>query len=349
MRSSVVVLAMAVALGLSGADSSPAAASVRKAADAWHAGDYKTAYLYWLPAAARGDANALFGLGHAYYFGRGVEKDMDRAENFYRRAASRGHARAKYMVGLLLMRRGEGEAAAAMWKESAAAGHPQSRYMLGAMHFNGGVVEKNWPLAYAYMLAANNQGERRAVRALGTMRATIPTATRAKGEELAQKMMADRGRLFGDMHAEADAADADAEADAARAQAHASAEGAPAQADAAGAEARPDTGRALAEAEDTPESQSADAGEEAESPAISGRHYRVQIAAHPNRELAEADWQATRTGKAAELFGGAVQRYEKADDVVRIHIGEFARFSEAAALCERYKRTGRDCFVVARD
>ena len=167
---------------------SPAAAGVKEGVEKWQAGDHKGAVVEWLPYAAKGDPDALFNLGQAYKLGRGVPMDKAKAEDFYRRAADKGHAPAQSNLGIVLAQRGAKPEAAKLWQQAAAKGEPRAQYMLGVLHFNGDTVEKNWPLAYAYMLKANEAGLPQAARAMTTMGSNLAEADRTRGKELAAAM-----------------------------------------------------------------------------------------------------------------------------------------------------------------
>jgi TPR repeat protein len=53
------------------------------------------------PLAEQGDVEALFLMGKAYHQGKGVEKDLVQAAEYYRKAAAKDHARALNNLGLL--------------------------------------------------------------------------------------------------------------------------------------------------------------------------------------------------------------------------------------------------------
>ena len=53
--------------------------------------DYGKALEYFHLAADKGDADAMFGLGECYYLGVSVEKDPDKAAEWYRKALDAGY------------------------------------------------------------------------------------------------------------------------------------------------------------------------------------------------------------------------------------------------------------------
>ncbi|MEO0500639.1 MAG: hypothetical protein AAF205_08810, partial [Pseudomonadota bacterium] len=180
-----VIAACAVTL----ASATPATANVADGVEKWRSGQYKEAVMLWLPPAARGDAHALFNLGLAARQGRGLPKDLARAEDFFRRAAAKGHNPARTYLGIFLARRGEDAKAIDLWRESAAAGDAHARYMLGIRLFNGDTIARDWPRAYAYMLLARNTGLRQATKALTRMDANMPPADRERGRAIADQIL----------------------------------------------------------------------------------------------------------------------------------------------------------------
>lgn len=76
------------------------AAAVRAGVDAWSAGNYEAAIKSWQGPAAKNDPDALFNLGQAYKLGRGVPKDLAKAEAYYGKAARLGHVAAADNYGI---------------------------------------------------------------------------------------------------------------------------------------------------------------------------------------------------------------------------------------------------------
>merc|ERR1711916_259272 len=61
----------------------------------------KTLY-YYAKASAQGDQYAKLRIGDYYWFGMGIEKDIDRASELYREASNvRGNAQASFNVGYM--------------------------------------------------------------------------------------------------------------------------------------------------------------------------------------------------------------------------------------------------------
>ena len=170
------------------ATASAAAADVKAGVDAWSKGDYAAAVHQWEGPAAAGDADAMFNLAQAYRLGRGVTRDVARAEELYAKAAAKGHIEAADTYGLMLFQDGRREAALPYIEAAAGRGDPRSEYLLGVATFNGDSVAKDWVKGYALVSLANAQGLPQAAAALAQMDAHIPLARRQQAASLALKM-----------------------------------------------------------------------------------------------------------------------------------------------------------------
>lgn len=166
----------------------PARADVRSGVDAWSQGDYDTAVAQWRDPAAKGDADAMFNMGQAYKLGRGVARDMDRAEDYFRRAAQKGHIRAADNYGILLFQTGRQAEAMPWLNASAERGEPRAMYILGIAAYNGDYAAKDWVRAYALMTRAAATGLSQAMTSLSAMNEAIPLQQRQMGASLAQDL-----------------------------------------------------------------------------------------------------------------------------------------------------------------
>lgn len=331
----------------------PAAAGVKEGVEKWQAGDHKAAVIEWLPFAAKGDPDALFNLGQAYKLGRGVPVDLAKAEDFYRRAAAKGHAPAQTNLGIVLAQRGDKVAAAELWQKAAEKRDARAQYMLGILYFNGDTLAKDWPRAYAYMLAANNAGLPQASRALDTMNANIPKADRDRGSQIAEAFfagdrLANSGRPIERPRDVAPATPA--------------AKAAPKPAVPAAVAASPVSRSLPARPVDRPQPAvvksvvtppparvaSVDPAAAGSPPGAAARaaQWRVQVGAFSRRARAEEAWQEIRQASAG-LLKSAAPHYEEAGNVVRLQIGAYDRAAEATALCDSLKQAGHSCFIVS--
>ena len=80
---------------------SAASADFQTAYEAFNAGDYETAYAEWMPLAEEGSAAAQFNIGLLLDEGKGRERDMKQAVEWYHRSADNGFARAQFRLGEL--------------------------------------------------------------------------------------------------------------------------------------------------------------------------------------------------------------------------------------------------------
>src|SRR6185369_12776369 len=108
----------------------PAQADVKAGADAWSRGDYAGAVAQWQEPARSGDPDAEFNLGQAYRLGRGVPRDLGRAEELFGKAAAQGHVQAADNYGLLMFDRGARAQAMPYVKAASDRGDPRAQYLM---------------------------------------------------------------------------------------------------------------------------------------------------------------------------------------------------------------------------
>lgn len=165
-----------------------ATADVKAGADAWSRGDYAAAVSEWQAPAEAGDPDAQFDLGQAYRLGRGVPRDLKRAETLFGKAAAQGHVQAADNYGLLMFDRGDRTAAMPYIRAAADRGDPRAQYLLAIAHFNGDLAPKDWTRAYALMTLAQGAGLPQAAQALPQMDKYIPLAQRQSAATLATQI-----------------------------------------------------------------------------------------------------------------------------------------------------------------
>ncbi|MGQ0660105.1 tetratricopeptide repeat protein [Sphingosinicella sp.] len=161
---------------------------VRAGVDAWQQGNYEEAVRQWRPLADRGDADAQYNLAQAYKLGRGVPLNMTLAEQWYERAARQGHEQAGANLGLILFQNGRRREAMPYIERAAGGGDPRAQYVLGTALFNGDVVARDWPRAWAMMSRAAADGLPPAVQQLQAMEQHLSPEDRARGDQLAAEM-----------------------------------------------------------------------------------------------------------------------------------------------------------------
>ena len=169
----------------------PAAADVKAGVDAWSRGDYAAAVKQWTGPAAQGDADAQFNLAQAYKLGRGVERDLGKAEELFGKAAAKGHMQASDNYGLLVFQRGDHARAMPYVKTAAGRGDARAQYVLGLAYFNGDSVDKDWVRAYALVSLAQQADLPQAIPALAQMDKHIPIEQRRQSIRLATEIAAE--------------------------------------------------------------------------------------------------------------------------------------------------------------
>ena len=91
--------AHAIILAISVALATPALAEIEEARDLMEAGEFEAAREALLPAARSGNADAEELIGVMYALGLGVEKDPERAFEWYLRSSMKGHPGAQSGIG----------------------------------------------------------------------------------------------------------------------------------------------------------------------------------------------------------------------------------------------------------
>lgn len=112
--------------------------------------------------AALGDSDAQFQLGEAYFHGKGVAKNANKAEEWYLKAASQGLADAQNMLGWMYLY-GNGvpqdlPKALEWFQKASAQGLAAGQFFLGLMHEVGDAVPKNMSKALEWYQKAAAQG-----------------------------------------------------------------------------------------------------------------------------------------------------------------------------------------------
>ena len=135
--------------------------------------DYKGAIECYTVAAEAGDSRAECRLGLAYRFGRGVQRDCDKALYWLHRSAERGDARAMAVIGSMY-RFGQGVERsfdeAFKWYELAAKqGDQYAEQNLGSMYRFGEGREKDTEKAFYWYSKAAEQGNMYSECNLGSM------------------------------------------------------------------------------------------------------------------------------------------------------------------------------------
>jgi cell division septation protein DedD len=307
-----LLAACATALLLLGAQAGVGAApnDVKMGYDRWMRGDYAGAIAQWRPLAEAGNADAQFNLGQAYKLGRGVPANAATAQSWYQKAARQGHEQAQVNVGLLLYNSGRRQEALPWIRKAVELGDPRAQYILGTELFNGDLIGKDWPRAYALNLRAAEGGVAPAADNLKAMERFIPADQRRQGVTLAQSMARPSGPAGMKTNIFASAPVA-----------------LPAK--------RQAPVKAAGPAPRAP----------APAPAAAGGRWRVQLGAFGNAANAQRAWAGLK-GKVG-AFGSLQPNYVAAGAVTRLQAGPLASRAAADRVCAAAKSAGAACFPVA--
>lgn len=324
-------IGMAAALAAAGA---PAAAqSVKDGVDAWQKADYGAAVRIWRPLAAQGDGDAAFDLAQAYKLGRGVPTDLGLAKTLYGKAARAGHAQGIANYGLLMFQDGDRKAAMPWIAQASEAGDPRAQYVHGTALFNGDLLPKDWPRAYALMTRAAAAGLPQATTSLAQMDRFMPPADRQKGLQLASTLAGKPVPPIGKQLV----TQGSAPAPTLTAQATALARPA---AVVAATPPRP-VEQARSAATPAPKFPKPSAPAKA-PPALATGKWQIQLGAYGSEPAAKMAW-----AKLAGRMGGLSPRYETAGAVVRLRAAGLADRAAAQRACAVAKAAGAACFPVA--
>ncbi|MEA3008323.1 MAG: uncharacterized protein QOJ91_15 [Sphingomonadales bacterium] len=292
-----------------GAGALAAPSGVKVGYDLWNRGDYAGAIAQWRPLAEAGDADAQFDLGQAYKLGRGVPANAATAQSWYQKAARQGHEQAQVNVGLLLYNSGRRQEALPWIRKAVELGDPRAQYILGTELFNGDLIAKDWPRAYALTLLAADGKVPPAADNLKSMERLIPVEQRRQGVLLAQNMSRATGpggmktNLFPS---------------------------------AAVAAPRPAPVKATGPAHRRPAPAPAQA-------AAAGGRWRVQLGAFGSAGGAQRAWAGLR----GRLGAGLQPNYVAAGAVTRLQAGPLASRAAADRVCAAARAAGSACFPVA--
>lgn len=129
---------------------------------AYNSGDYALAYREFLPIGEGGDKKAQLLLGLMYDNGLGVERDVQQAAYWYRRAAEQGLPRAQFNLGLMY-ESGEGVSAdrqaSLTWvRRSAEQGYAEAQDKLARFYEAGGPIERDLVQSHLWFSLVAAQG-----------------------------------------------------------------------------------------------------------------------------------------------------------------------------------------------
>ena len=126
-------------------------------------GEFAKAHMIAEPLAETGDADALHFMGYLYETGAGVEQNIPRAIEFYKKASDQGQPDAQFSLGELSFSgigvRQDPEVAAGWFRLAARQGHPRAALRLGLIYAQGLGVEKNARTALDFFESAGDAGD----------------------------------------------------------------------------------------------------------------------------------------------------------------------------------------------
>ena len=141
----------------------PAAAQTfDEAVEAYHHGDYATAFRGFRVYAEQGDAGAQFNLGFMYEYGKGIPQDYVEAARWYRQAAEQGDADAQFSIAIMYDN-GQGvpqdDVEAVRWyRQAAEQGNTSAQFNLAIMYDSGQGVPQDDVEAVRWYRQAAEQG-----------------------------------------------------------------------------------------------------------------------------------------------------------------------------------------------
>jgi localization factor PodJL len=139
--------------------------------------DLKEAAQWYQRSASSGFALSQFRLGTFYERGTGVAKDLARAQVWYGRAAEQGNVKAMHNLAVMIVGHGGAKpdyATAVKWFTQAANyGLADSQYNLAMLYENGLGVSKDATEAFKWMVLAANSGDKEAKSRRDALRAKL--------------------------------------------------------------------------------------------------------------------------------------------------------------------------------
>jgi localization factor PodJL len=139
--------------------------------------DLKDAAQWYQRSASSGFALSQFRLGTLYERGAGVDKDIARAKVWYGRAAEQGNVKAMHNLAVLIVGQGGATpdyATAVKWfTEAAAHGLPDSQYNLAMLYQSGLGVPKDAKEAYKWLALAARSGDAESKSRRDALQATM--------------------------------------------------------------------------------------------------------------------------------------------------------------------------------
>lgn len=122
-----------------------------------------------IQAASKGDVRAMDKLGIMYASGKGVEKNIPLAKEWFEKAANLGFAPSQYNLGIILVDEEQYSEAALWLKKASGANHSRAFHKLGELHYDGLGVPKSLDEAYSSFLKAARSGIPKSMKRVAVM------------------------------------------------------------------------------------------------------------------------------------------------------------------------------------
>lgn len=146
--------------------STSAMAGLPEAIRSYEAGQYEQALEEFTYLADEQNATALYYMGQMYMNGQGVDKDTNKATEFFQKSDALGNQQATAALAKLVYYddsiENNHEIGLEYLKKSAYNGNVDALYELGEIYSNGTGVEKDYTYAFGYYLMAAMKGDKRA-------------------------------------------------------------------------------------------------------------------------------------------------------------------------------------------
>jgi hypothetical protein len=166
-----------------------------------YTGDYvlEEKYKKLLPVAESGNAEAQYDVAEMLERGRGVNKDLEEAFNWYSKSAEQGNPKGAFRVGLAYLK-GKGveknSADALKWLQQASdRGYERANYYLGVIYEKGEGVDINYTRALSYYKKSLSAGYAPANERIADIKKAIEEEDRtrqARAEAAARRQLAEQ-------------------------------------------------------------------------------------------------------------------------------------------------------------
>ena len=133
-------------------------ANMNKAYELWEEGFHEEAASLFLEEAEKGDYQAMAEAGACYWYGNGLEQNLDLAEEWLLKSAQGGNITGMFEYSEFLKAVYNNYYAAYTWYEAAAyAGEPEGMNRTGLCYFRGEGVEQDYYAAFSWFLSAGQR------------------------------------------------------------------------------------------------------------------------------------------------------------------------------------------------